>query len=511
MAAPPAYCHSESGKQPFSFSLDARSSFDTDAMNAETIQSAVRDHARTQRQTQNCHPAPNRIMGEGGEEYQGELCRGSEKWVKIWGAWAELPNRSKSNSSLPSNSTEDEERTELSRSCSSQHSRNKPPAFSLLFLPTHIRQQIYSYVLTDPSTTRTLVHISRAPRISPSYKVARPLPPRLQYHLDPIPREPFATALLLVSRELYYDVLPVLYTHKTFFPRDLEGLLPLFLNNLSPFARQNIRRIRLSEPTEPRASIFCDDRTKPTIHWAITCAQVATLNPTLHGVEVSGHSFLSEALNRPLLYPLCKIKAKKILVGRSYASSEQKAEADKRFEELLWEASERLKAAAKQRVESTQSEAADRARRREMEFARVRNIIALQEDYEKQFQADGDDLCCISKQKQSTGRDLTNIEGLKQFEAELEAHREKERIETEMNEEDEYEIVDLPPNPPKYEDVISEGWDVVSTMSGSTSPLRRCSTRDGEWQDTASTLAETISRPSIDKEKINETWGGVKK
>ena len=216
-------------------------------------------------------------------------------------------------------------------------------------------------------------------------------------------------------------------------------------------------------------------------------------------------------LNRPLLYPLCKIKAKKILVGRSYASSEQKAKADKRFEELLWEASERLKAAAKQRVESTQSEAADRARRREMESARVRNIIALQEDYEKRFQADGNDLCCISKQKQSTGRDLTNIEGLKQFEAELEAHREKERIETEMNEGDEYEIVDLPPNPPKYEDVVSEGWDVVSTMSGSTSPLRRCSTRDGEWQDTASTLAETISRSSIDKEKTNETWDGVEK
>jgi len=201
-------------------------------------------------------------------------------------------------------------------------------------------------------------------------------------------------------------------------------------------------------------------------------------------------------LNRPLLYPLCKIKAKKALVDRSYASSEQKAEADKRFEELLWKASEHLKAAAKQREESTQAEAVDRARRREMELARVRNIIALQEDYEKQFQTDMDDLCRISKQKLSIDRDLTNIEGLKQFEAELDVHREKERIE--MNEEDEYEIVDLPPNPPKYEDVISEGWDIVSTMSGSTSPLRRCSTRDGEWQGT-STLAETISRSSIDK------------
>lgn len=476
-------------------------------MNAETIQGAVRDHVQTvnlppsqpQRQIQD-HPAPNRIMLEGDEEYQGELCRGSEEWVKIWGAWAELPNRSKSNSSLPSNSTEDEERTELSSSHSSRHFRNKPPAFPLLSFPTHIRQQIYSYVLTDPSTTRTLVHISRAPRIPPSYKVTRPLPPKLLYHLDPIPREPFTTALLLVSRELYHDVLPVLYAHKTFFPRDLEGLLPLFLNNLSPFARQSIRRIRLSsEPTEPRASIFCEDRTKPTIHWAITCAQVATLNSTLHGVEVSGHSFLSEVLNRPLLYPLCKIKVKKTLVDRSYASPEQKAEADKRFEELLWEASERLKAAAKQREESTQAEAIDRARRREMELARVRNTTTLQEDYEKQFQTDRDDLCCISKQRQSIGRDLTNIEDLKQFEAELDTHREKERIETEMNEEDEYEIVDLPPNPPKYEDVVSEGWDVVSTMSGSTSPLRRCSTRDSEWQGT-STLAETISRSSIDKE-----------
>ena len=489
-------------------------------MNAETIQGAVRNHVRTvnlppsqpPRLTQDRHPAPNRIMLEGDEEYQGEPCRGSEEWVKIWGAWAELPNRSKSNSSLPSNPTEDEEGTELSSSYSSRHSRNRPPAFPLLSFPIHIRQQIYSYALTDPSTTRTLVHISRAPRIPPSYKVARPLPPKLLYHLDPIPREPFATALLLVSRELYHDALPVLYAHKTFFPRDLEGLLPLFLNNLSPFARQSIRRIRLSsEPTESRASIFCDDRTKPTIHWAITCAQVATLNSTLRGVEVSGHSFLSEVLNRPLLYPLCKIKAKKTLVDRGYASSEQKAEADKRFEELLWEASERLKAAAKQREESTQAEAVDRARRREMELARVRNIIVHQEDYEKQFRADGDDLCCISKRKQSIDRDLTNIKGLKQFEAELEAHREKGRIETEMKEEDEYEIVDLPPNPPKYEDVVSEEWDVVSTMSGSTSPLRRCSTRDGEWQDTASTLAKTISGWSVDKEKTNEAWEGVEK
>ena len=172
---------------------------------------------------------------------------------------------------------------------------------------------------------------------------------------------------------------------------------------------------------------------------------------------------------------------------------------------------ERLKASAKQREESTQAEAVDRARRREIELARVGNIIALQEDYEKQGQTDGDDLCCISKQKQSIDRDLTNIKGLKQFEAELEAHIEKEGIETEMKEEDEYEIVDLPPNPPKYEDVVSEGWDVVSTMSGSTSPPRRCSTRDGEWQDTASTLAETISRSSIDKEKTNEAWEGVER
>ncbi|OCL09422.1 hypothetical protein AOQ84DRAFT_363286 [Glonium stellatum] len=472
--------------------------------------------SQPQRQSQDRHLASNRTVLEGnGEyygEYHGELRDESEERMRMCGTWPELPNRLKSSPSIPYDSADDEERTGLCSSCSSRQPRNKPSAFPLFSLPTHIRQQIYSYILTDLSTTRTLVHISRAPRILPSYKVSRPRPPKLLYHLDPAPREPFTTSLLLASRELYHDALPVLYAHKTFYPRDLEGLLPLFLNNLSPFARQSIRRIRLSsESAEPRDFSPCSDRTKPTIQWAITCAQVATLNATLHGVEVCGRSFLSHVVNRPLLYPLCKIKASKILVDGSYASFKEKAEAEKRFEELLWEASERLKAAAKRREESTQAEADERARRREMELAEIRAIIESQEKREKECRTMGDSLYVVLRRQQSIENDPAGVKGLKQFEAELEAHREKERIEAEMDEEDEFEIVNLPPSPPKYEDVVSEEWDVVSTISESTLPLGRSSTSDDEWQDTASTLAETVSGSSVDSAKTNDVWEDVEK
>lgn len=62
----------------------------------------------------------------------------------------------------------------------------------------------------------------------------------------------------------------------------------------------------------------------PLFHWAVTCAQVAKLSDGLRRVEVEGLRIESEGLGRKVrrsvVFPLCKIKARKVFGGEDDSS-----------------------------------------------------------------------------------------------------------------------------------------------------------------------------------------------
>ncbi|OCK84623.1 hypothetical protein K432DRAFT_378376 [Lepidopterella palustris CBS 459.81] len=417
---------------------------------------------------------------------------------------------------------------------------NSPPAehkpFEFLSLPAHLRQQIYIYLLADPTTSQTLVHIIRSPQI-PCYKLTRPRPPKLTYRLTPPPASPFTTSLLLANRTIYNEALPVLYHHKTFYLNDLEGLLPIFLHKLSTSARTHIRSLRISaDPVDSINSppFFAQDRTKPSFHWAITCAQIAKLT-TLHELEIGGCTFLNpgQPPNWPLLLPLCKIKATKKLVFPHDDPATSSLAAKERFAEYLCAAEDRLRASAKKREESARAEALERAQRHEQE---IRDRAAAQEAFEAEQARLGQEWIAASKIPESDmsvhnwlnvprisccdiDRDLARVKGLKQFERELEQHsptaeaepyRPVTLVDIEADE-GEFEIVTRPSKPPGYDDVTAEGWDIVSVRSRRSSTSMRSSSSSGEeWQDTASTLVEKANNDD-DEEEAENKWEFIDK
>lgn len=122
----------------------------------------------------------------------------------------------------------------------------------------------------------------------------------------------FSTASLLRTNHMVYtEALPILYHSIIFCPRDLQGVLPLFIEKVSSFARSHIRFIRLPiSRYHGRSAMF--------FYWALTCAQVAKLSGSLHLVELEGEDtvFIDTGFRQcAILNPLLKIKAPMKLLG----------------------------------------------------------------------------------------------------------------------------------------------------------------------------------------------------
>jgi hypothetical protein len=394
----------------------------------------------------------------------------------------------------------------------------------LLSLPKDIRLKIYEYVLTDPSNSYLPVGIDRKP-FSPCYKLARPPIPELSFfHAER--HSSVSLELLRTNRTVYEEALPVLYKSARFMPSDLEGLFPLFLQTLSPFARSCIRNIYLCIPRA--GDVFRYDRSKPFFHWAVTCAQVAKLNGTVEQVEISGEWSIFESIvnRKAILFPLCKIKAEKLFRPCSRGDNDPQ-DYDTAFQELLIEAEQALKTAAKLREVRTKAEAIERCKRnaeqekqeRETEKERTKkysnewvlgrcrfnsrsrfkvpleeasssaNPLPIREPMDnsmKEWSRWAEEN--ITRME----KDLSRVPGIKQFEKELEEHT--------RNEETNCTAVGNDQDP--------EDWDLVSMASGTSTPKGRPGSvfskySDETWPDTASTL---IGKDDIDKVKADKRY-----
>ncbi|KAF1845343.1 uncharacterized protein K460DRAFT_366220 [Cucurbitaria berberidis CBS 394.84] len=227
----------------------------------------------------------------------------------------------------------------------------------LLSLPKELRLEIWRYVLTDPPFGKHVLCICRETPSSSSsskrfsnslYKGSRPAQPQIKTAFQAIQVEPININLLRTNRLVYGEALPILYHSVKFWPQALEGIFPVFLEKLSPFARTHIRHIRLRIQESTFGNLF---------PWAITCAQVAKLGDSLRVVEVEGNWPLpgSKCQQHRLLYPLLRIKAPKKFVG----------DHDVEFQQMMTKAAKELEAKALLRSAFTAADAAARAKRDE--------------------------------------------------------------------------------------------------------------------------------------------------
>ena len=196
----------------------------------------------------------------------------------------------------------------------------------LLSLPKELRLEIWKWTLTDPSVPELVVNIGRIKKEACEYKAIGTAIPKVLTWLQPGRNAPIGLALLRTNRSIYEEALPLLYRSVRFTPADHQGIFPLFLDSLSPYARSLIRHVKLHVPRQIYDVDIFGDPGVPLFHWAVTCAQVAKLDGQLKDVEIEGLWTDTGALigrtKYSVLNPLCKIKTKKI----SHASNDGEAE-----------------------------------------------------------------------------------------------------------------------------------------------------------------------------------------
>jgi hypothetical protein len=122
----------------------------------------------------------------------------------------------------------------------------------LLLLPKELRLEIWKDVLTNQSGERPVLLITRrledantsGKRFRNSlYKHTRC--PEIQTYFRGGLDFFIGASLLRTNHLVYAEALPILYHSITFCPSDLQGIFPLFIENLSDFARSHMRYIRL--------------------------------------------------------------------------------------------------------------------------------------------------------------------------------------------------------------------------------------------------------------------------
>ncbi|OAL52392.1 hypothetical protein IQ07DRAFT_370099 [Pyrenochaeta sp. DS3sAY3a] len=239
----------------------------------------------------------------------------------------------------------------------------------LLTLPRELRLEIWSYVLTDPSMTNLVLDIRLKPS-APSLPAKRYTNSLHKTNILESPgvctkfemprSESINLHFLRTCRFVYEDALPTLYHSVTFCLRDVQGILPLFLAPLSPFARSHIRYIKLSV----RESSRCNNL---SFYWALTCAQVAGL-AGLRRVDVAGERSLtgSEYFKKSMLRPLLKIKAPKSFLSGFNAEFQTLLHEHEAARKMEGQALIRNAAAAAEVAERLRLEYAERVRQEQI-------------------------------------------------------------------------------------------------------------------------------------------------
>lgn len=367
---------------------------------------------------------------------------------------------------------------------------------------------IYEYALTDTSE-ETVVQIERERKFP--YHFYRPPFPRLETTRVG-PKSDVSIGILLANRFIYEEALPILYKSVRFILSDLEGLLPLFYDTLSPFAKSCIRGIQLKIPEE-HPSPFVTNRPVPSFHWAITCAQINSLdNPQLQ-VHIQGAwSVISQPENeKALLFPLCKLKAVKKFAP---STSSELLDYENAFQDLLSKAAKNLETHGKLREKHANMEIAlmeDRIHRQKEK--RVNHELKANTD----FNLRAKEHCKIASRSmhkispesnaQHDGRtgkgmisELSNTVGIGQLEWEL-----KEQTSPIMSEEDSSSIFG------EFSDTIDQDWDLDSSRNRPSTPtilklsIETCN-------DTASTIcARNVCEEEQGVNTDTEGWELVEK
>lgn len=346
----------------------------------------------------------------------------------------------------------------------------------LLSLPKELRLEIWRWTLTDPSVPDLIVNIGRHKKEAHGYSASGAVIPRVATWLQPGRNSSIGSGLLRTNRGIYEEALPLLYHSIRFAPADHQGIFPLFLDSLSPYARSLIRNIKLHVPRQIYDIDLFGDPAVPLFHWAITCAQVAKLEEQLKDVEVEGlwakTGSLNEKTKRSILYPLCKIKTKKLFGPNNDDDMEKMLS----MTSLVFETESNLrkiKAAARASEEATIKEHEKQDNKTEQEETRTLTSPAEQNGNQASNTRHRSNSAFVVSEFMMA-RDLSTLAGIDAFEREL----------------------DMRTNP-NLDDAstLADEWDVISYHSGASTPkdrppsyMSRWST--DSWLDVASTIAE---------------------
>lgn len=191
----------------------------------------------------------------------------------------------------------------------------------LLSLPKELRLMIWKWTVTDPSSDRLIVRISR------KYPVDFD-PPRKRHCLSDyyrradrftgitttfVPSDYAAnTSLLRANGVIYQEALPLLYHATCFSISDTNGVFPIFLSKLSEFAKQQLRYVGLDFSDYVSCPMGIQHRWHPRnlrdSDWVFTCAQIAGL-PSLRRIELVGRHVFElppHSVKHQLLWPLLR-------------------------------------------------------------------------------------------------------------------------------------------------------------------------------------------------------------
>jgi hypothetical protein len=244
----------------------------------------------------------------------------------------------------------------------------------LLSLPKELRLEIWSNTLTDPTIDNPVFRIHRklpgcdtpgrrSCNLLHCDSGGQVLPAGTSFDGK---RSPPGIDILRTNRFIYEEALPILYRSVRFHPTDLEGILPIFLDKLSPFARSHIRHVKLSINSAfgYYGGLF---------YWAGTCAQLAGLEGLrLLVIEGVLSSIIDRHIRRDILGPLLRVKAPK-----TFNPVE-----DARFHELLLEAKRNLEAKVLVRKAWASANSVEEVGRDDVECGGCRDREKIQEESE---------------------------------------------------------------------------------------------------------------------------------
>ncbi|KAF2735286.1 hypothetical protein EJ04DRAFT_552062 [Polyplosphaeria fusca] len=420
---------------------------------------------------------------------------------------------------------------------------------SLLLLPKELRLEIWKYVLTDPSIPEVDMEIVRKPSVY-RYRCTQPKPAELSFNPIKDWRAHIRIDLLMANSFIYQEALPILYRPVRFVLDDTSGVLKIFLDRLSPYARSCIRQFQIPLPVLNRFRTYVASDTR--FHWMCTCAQIAQLGETLKKVEFHGCWLTMKAHHEFLLKYSCAIKAEKTFRDERSRPSTQ-AERDE-FNHFLAQEMEKYEA-RKRRTnlgnEVQQHENQENVIKTEGQLeqdhsrpsplirptAALYNAVNMAESSRQELLSHGtapppyesgisaetalDVIPGIASALSETiDRDLSTVAGIDQFEQGL-------RVHVKVEHDQDVNMATKSLCGPSASQGIGDDWDVVGTRSGSSTPKAGLSSdyftpktrpsspvskeNDELWADTASTIVEkeeikntTIKEDEIEQEDMED-------